>query len=516
MQPPRPSQSGSSYVRKSRYSWLALPALFAIALLPANAFSQERLPAELSLEDAIGIAQRNNPLLQADLNNREVSDWNIRASYAALLPSANASSAFSWQGSGEQQFGSVTLSQLGFSNQPSYYFSSYNLGLSYTLDGRILMAIPQAKSEKRAQIAQGEASQSQNLFQVTQAYLEVLRQQEGLQLANQELQRARGNLRLAQGRMEVGSGTALDARQAEVAVGRARVNILVSENGVRTGKFRLAQQMGLDPQDGFNLSSTFEIREPTWTDGELLALALELNPQLEGLRAMVKTQEYSTRMAKSAYLPTVSMSAGMSGFTREASDPDYLVAQGQASYLGSMAQCESMNELYRRLSPPLPVSDCSRYIFTEGQRLSIVNGNNNFPFGFTKNPPSASMMISLPIFQGLRRQREVEAARVAEADSRFQVRDQELRLKADLASGLSTLRTAYEAALIEEENQVWADEQLRLSQEQYRLGAATFLEMVEAETVKAQADRDRLAAIFAYHDALASLEGLVGTTLRTR
>ena len=516
MQLPRPSQSGSVLVRKTRYSWLGLPAFFALVLLPAPAFSQEQLPTELSLEEAIRIARGSNPLLQADLNNTEVSDWNIKASYAALIPSANASSAFSWQGSGEQQFGSVTLSQLGFTNQPSYYFSSYNLGLSYTLDGRILLAIPQAKSDKRAQVAQGEASQSQNVFQVTQAYLEVLRQQEGLQLVRQELERARGNLRLAEGRVEVGSGTALDVRQAEVAVGRARVNVLVSENGVRTGKFRLVQQMGLDPQDGFDLSSTFEIREPIWTEVELMGLALELNPQLEGLRAMVKTQEYSIRMAKSAYLPTISFSAGMSGFTREASDPDFLVAQGQSSSLGSMAQCESLNELYRRLSPPLPTEDCARYLFTEAQRLSIVNGNNNFPFGFTKNPPSASMMISLPIFQGLRRQREVEAARIAEEDSRFQLRDQELRLKADLASGLSTLRTAFEAALIEEENQVWADEQLRLAQERYRLGSATFLEMVEAETVKAQADRDRLAAIFAYHDALASLEAMVGTSLRTR
>ena len=42
------------------------------------------------------------------------------------------------------------------------------------------------------------------------------------------------------------------------------------------------------------------------------------------------------------------------------------------------------------------------------------------------------------------------------------------------------------------------------------------VEMVEAETVKAQADRDRVAAIFAYHDALSSLEAIVGTSLRSR
>jgi len=39
--------------------------------------------------------------------------------------------------------------------------------------------------------------------------------------------------------------------------------------------------------------------------------------------------------------------------------------------------------------------------------------------------------------------------------------------------------------------------------------------LVEAETVKAGADRDRVGAIFAYHDALASLESVVGISLRT-
>jgi len=502
-------------VRKTKLLWLGLPAIL-LFLAPDPGSPQTLVPQELSLEEAIRIARLTSPLLQADLNNRQVSDWNIRASYASLLPSANASSALRWQGSGEQQFGSVTLSQLGFTNQPSYYFSSYNLGLSYTLNGQVLLALPQARADREAQIAQGSASQSQTVFQVTQAYMEVLRQAEGLSVVERELERARGNLRLAQGQREVGSGTPLDVRQAEVAVGRARVAVLTSENGVRISKFRLLQEMGLDPEEGFSLTSSFELFEPTWTEGALTDLALERNPQLVGLRATIRTQQYSTRMARSAYLPTLSFSVGMSGFTREASDPNFLVAQAQSSSLGQIAQCEALNELYRRLADPLPTQDCSAFLFTEAQRRLIVGGNDNFPFNFTRNPPSASMVISLPVFQGLRRQRDVAAARVGEEDTRLQLRDQELRLKADLASGLSTLETAYEAALIEEENRVWADEQLRLAQERYRLGAATFLELGEAETVKAQADRDRIAAIFAFHDALASLEALVGTPLRTR
>jgi outer membrane protein len=504
-------------VRKFEPLWLVTPAVFLfLSISPLAGVTQVEVPQELSLEEAVRIARQNNPLLQADLNNRDVSDWNIRASYASLIPSASVGSGLSWQGSGEQQFGSVTLGDLGFTNQPSYYFSSYNLGISYTLNGQVLLALPQAKADREAQIAQGVSSETQTAFQVTQAYLEALRQEEGLKVAQRELERARGNLRLAQGQREVGSGTPMDERQAEVAVGRARVNVLTSENGVRIAKFRLLQQMGLEPREGFTLTSTFQLLEPAWTEEALTDLALERNPQLVGLRASIRTQQYSTRMARSAYLPTLSFSAGLSAFTREASDPAFLVAQAQSSSVSQIEQCNRLNELYRRLADPLPAQDCSAFLFTESQRQAIVNGNDNFPFGFTRNPPSASLMISLPLFQGLRRQREVEVARVAEEDTRLQLRDQELRLRADLASGLSTLRTAYEAALIEEENQVWANEQLRLAQERYRLGAATFLELGEAETVKAQADREFIAAIFAYHDALASLEALVGTSLRDR
>ncbi len=492
-----------------------LAALLLVISLHSPLLAQDQIPTSLSLEEAIRIGQRNSPVLQADLNNQELADWNVTAAYGSLLPTASASSSFSWQGSGEQQVGSITLSELGFGNQPSYYFSSYRLGLSYTLDGRVLLALPQAKADRRAQAAQGDASRTQLVFQVTEAYLEVLRQEEGLTLARQELERARGNSRLAQGQLEVGVGTPMDTRQAEVAVGRARVSQLVAENAVRTAKFRLAQQMGLEPQDGFELSTSFDLGEPRWTEEELTSLALESNPSLRGLRASRQSQAYAVKMARSSYLPTISLSAGTSGFAREASNAGYLVGQAQSSALAQIAQCESVNELYSRLADPLPATDCSRYLFTEAQRKAIVQANNAFPFDFTRQPPSASVSISIPIFQGLRRQRDVEAARIAEDDLRFQIRTSELALKTDIASGLANLRTAYESARIEEENQTWANEQLRLAQERYRLGAATFLELVEAETVKAQADRDRVAAIFSYHDALASLESIVGASLRT-
>ena len=87
-------------------------------------------------------------------------------------------------------------------------------------------------------------------------------------------------------------------------------------------------------------------------------------------------------------------------------------------------------------------------------------------------------------------------------------------MRADIESRLAILRTAYQTALIEERNQALADEQLRLARERYRLDLSGFLELVEAETVKARADRERIFSIFTYHDAIADLEAVVGTPLR--
>jgi outer membrane protein TolC len=147
-------------------------------------------------------------------------------------------------------------------------------------------------------------------------------------------------------------------------------------------------------------------------------------------------------------------------------------------------------------------------------RNNIVEGNSAFPFDFTRQPPSASLSVAIPIFPGLSRERQVEASRLQREDAEYLVREQELALRSDLAVGLGAVRTAYQSALLEQRNQTVADEQLRLARERYQLGAITFIDLVDAETVKAQADRQRLAAIYAYHDAITSLETVVGARLR--
>lgn len=480
-----------------------------LVLLPAAVELGAQEPLRLSLEEAVALALRSNPGFQSIRNDEEVAEWQVRSAWASLLPSASVSAGAGWQGSGEQRLGS-----LSFGEGLSYYLSSYSLGASLDLSGSDILAPGQAKVGRGAAQARTASEAALLELDVTRAYVEVLRREEALRLVRQELERARFNLRLARGQQEVGLVSPLDAKQAEVAVGRAEVAVLREEANLHVARLQLLRVLGLEMDHDVTLTTEFGLVEPSWSEEELYALALERNPQLVGLRAQLEYENYGVKMARTAYLPTLSFSAGMGGFTRAASEVQPLVDQARFGAANEVAQCQALNDLYGRLADPLPSQDCTRYRFTDQDLSDIVRANDAFPFDFTRTQPSVSFSISLPVFQGLRRQLQLEAARVDRDDVEHAIREQRLAVQAEISGSLAQLRAAWRSALLEEQNQELADEQLRLAQERYRLGLAGFLELVEAETVKAEADRALLTAIFTYHDALAQLEATVGASLR--
>lgn len=493
-----------------------LSCALAILGLMAPPLVGQALPADLTLEEALRVAEQSNPAYRIALNDLGPADWSVRSAYGSWLPSASFNTGMSYQGSGEQTFGGLTTEQLGFGGQPSYLFSNYSLSANMQISGTTLLTPGQAKARRNATTATIQNALAQLQFFVTQSYLNVLREDEGLRLAEQELERAQLNLRLAQGQLEIGTATRVDVTQAEVAVGRAQIGVLQAQNAVRTSKLRLVQQLGVEPGSDFDLATSFELARPGWTEDQLRALAIEQNPALVALRANESSADYGVKIARSSYAPSLSLSANTSGFSRQASNSDFLVNQARGRVAGQLAQCESMNDLYARLADPLPPTDCTGFALTPADEQAIIDGNNVFPFDFTGSPATFSLTLSVPIFQGFSRQQRVEEARVQRDDLRHQVRQQELQLAADIAAGLGNVQTAYQSALIEQRNQAAADEQLRLAQEQYRLGSVSFLQLVEAETVKAQADRSLVDAIFTYHENVANLEATVGTSLRDR
>lgn len=488
--------------------------LSACVLLPSWAHAQEPVPERLTLEQALDIAHRNSPMLLRAQNDENIADWDVRQAYGQLLPSANASGRVTWQGSGEQQFGNLTAGDLGFGNQPSYYISSYDVGVSYSLDWATLRGPARAKAERRATLARIDVAGSELTAAVTRAWVEALRRNELRATADQQLENARINLRLAEGQLAVGTVTPIDVGQAEIQVGRAEVQVLQAQNAVETSRMRLLQNMGLRVDQQVTLVADLDLYEPPWDFEALRSLATRQSPTLQASQRVRESADLGVSAARSAYFPTLSVSTGWGGFAREASNPDFLVAQAQAQTAANISRCVSTNDLYSRLADPLPPIDCSELVLTDQQRRAILESNDQFPFGFQRSSPSVSLGLSIPIFQGLSRQRNLEAARIQRDDAIQDLRERELALEADLRIALADVRTAHQSALLEERNRDLAERQLTLARERYQVGAITFVELMDAQTVLSQAESDRIIAVFAYHDAVTELEALVGASLR--
>jgi outer membrane protein len=491
---------------------LAIMAALALMLaLAPDASAQSG--ATLTLDEAITLARRNNPDFLQQANDVAAADWVVRDAYGSLLPGASASTSYNYQAAGTQRVGS--FGDIGVTNSTDYYSSNYNLGLSYRLSGATLMAPGQAKSQRRATAAGVEAAVFALRTDVTRQYLAVKRAQDGVDLAEQELERANDNLRLARARVEVGAAIPMEATQAEIERGRAEVGLLQAQNSVETERLRLAQVLGTDLPLDVELTTAFAVTDVPWTDTQLQSFALETHPSLQAARAAESATQTGVRMARSSYLPSMSLSAGISGFMRQAGNSEFLVNQAWENVNAQQDQCVLLNQISSGLSTPLPgtPADCSRFTLTTEDEQRIRDSNSLFPFGYERNPFSASLTISLPIFDGLSRERQVEQAKIARSDAELRRKSEEMRLRTEIAAALGTARTGSRSAELEARNAELADEQLRLARERYRLGAASYIELQEAETLKARADRSYLNALYQFHESLAALEAAVGRPL---
>lgn len=487
----------------------------------------------LTLDQAIETARRFSPAYLQTLNDEGPADVAVAHAYSRLLvPQPSLFGNVTLVAEGEPRFGSVTFGQ-----QPAFRLSNYQLGLDYTFSGRTLLRPGQAQAERKSVEQRVAAAEIALRADVTAGYLEVLRLREQAQQARRERERAQQHLRFAQAREQVGSGTALETMQAEVALGRAEVALLQAENAARVSQLRLAQTIGIEPPDSFALTSTFQVFEPTWGRADLLQMGVDENPTLRSARAGKSAADAGVRIARSSYLPTVSLSAAWSGFTREATSVESQILAQQSSLESNFELCRFLRAgaVGADSIPPLAALNCEALSPTP-QRLDsiadvITEQNDQFPFSFQEQPFQFSIGVSVPLSSPLQVLRpipglggvaklldpdvalSVEQAEAARKDANQQVRALELQLRADITEAYYNLETAHQTVQLQSTNRDRALEELRLSQERYRLGAGTFLELLDSQTLASQAELDYINAVYTFHNSIAALEAAVGRRL---
>jgi outer membrane protein len=516
---PRTTNAGTARVRAreetGRWAVVWAAALVLLALAATSLVGQE--VRELTLQEAIRIAKRNNPAFLSRANDQEPADWQVREAYGQLLPTANAAGSMSYTEAGVQRFGTVDLG----TQSTDWYSSGYQLSLGWTLNGNTLFGVSSARAGARATAAGVRAAEFDLESQVTLQYMTALRARDAADVANDQFERAQQNLEIVRSRVESGFAAGTEGRQAEVDLGRAEVTLLQADRLYRAEKLRLQEQLGmvLEGETGqaeLDLVSTFDIFEPEWTRDELLAEALGTHPSLRAMRAQESSSDAQVRQARSAYFPTVRLNTALQGFTNQALNDGFVVNQVKGSLAGQMASCEQLNAISAGLTTPLPgyPRDCGAYQFTPSDSTSALRQNDAFPLDFTKNPMTVSLSVSIPVFSGFSRQRQVVEAVAFSKDAEHARRAEELRLRTAVTQALDNLQSGYRQVEIETRNRELADQQLTQARQRYSVGNTSILELMDAQTSLSTAERDYLNAVYSFHQALVALEAATGRPLR--
>ncbi len=460
----------------------------------------------LTLDEALGLARSNNPAYLQTVEGRTRAAAQLRSAYGALLPDLRSSFTTGFRQGRQQFFGGVPLGATS-----DLISSQYSINTALTINPTVLLGPRLQRANQDATEAEITASAQQLSSNVATQYLSVLQQEARAQLQDTLVATAEAQLELARVRASVGSATQLDVQRAEVELGQRRVNVLQARNQAEVEKLRLFQMMGVDQPEGVRLTTEFPITRPELSLDQLLGMAEQGNPNTVALRERGRAADVGVQQARGQYLPSLTVSTGIGGYTSEYTDSEFLVNQ---QTMGLRNSCRDENDLREMVGLPPSNPDCASLTLSPERAAQLRAQNDVFPFSFDRDPWQISATLSLPIFNNFQREQRMQEAQVQRNETRYRLRAQELQARADVTAAYRTLETSYQTVQLQEQNARLAREALRLAQERYRVGANTFVEVSQSRDEYAQAEADRINAVYEYHKAYAALENAVGRRLR--
>jgi outer membrane protein len=132
------------------------------------------------------------------------------------------------------------------------------------------------------------------------------------------------------------------------------------------------------------------------------------------------------------------------------------------------------------------------------------------PFAYSQG---LSLNVNFPFFNQGAREEQIVRSRVTENNAQALLRDTRLAAQQQLTQYLSSFRTAQQRVEIQLASVAAADEDLRVQQRRYQLGASTFLDVLSSQVTLNQARSALIQARFDARVAKAQIETLTGTDM---
>lgn len=484
---------------------MKLRLLTAVLLLAGTALAQTNFPlitssTPLSLDSLIHIGFRNSPTLkQASLDTR-LNSWGRLNAIGNFLPSVSVGASFS-----QTHYRNPTYvdpsGRVATFPEPASTFTQYVVSWDTAVGGalsnprleEVTVTIPgqQTIPEGDSRSSSQYLSLSESIFEggrryflyrmarvqedinnltvedarknlaarIAQQSVLVLTQEKLVDLNRRLRDQRRDAYDLAKARFDVGAVTELDVLAAEIELNSAENAISSAERALQSQREALNQTLGIDLRSAYPIEEAQGVTPFEFNIDSLVGTAYGSRSDLQIAGLTVTRAKFNLNTYRSQYLPSISLGAQFS----------------RSQQSGK----------------------------TESWTLAPRNVNNTY-----------SLSLRWDLFDGFTREYNVATQRVSRDRAIEAERQLRLGLEKDVRDAYYTLANVYNQLQITGRNRDLAERRLNLERERYRLGAASQLELRDAQVGYAQAETDNLQKTLEYQSSLIALELAVGRPLR--
>ncbi|MEZ4417345.1 MAG: TolC family protein [Gemmatimonadota bacterium] len=298
------------------------------------------------------------------------------------------------------------------------------------------------------------AERFQTILTTTQAYYDAAAAGELVKAAEQRLARAEQQLSFAQTRLEVGTATRSDALRAELERGNAQLAVLEANAGWRGAALQLGRRVGIEGEVR-PAEAALPDRAPALPSAEsLVAEALASSPIVLAAEATLRSRQADHLASYTGYLPSAQLAGGYDWFA--------------------------------------------------------------FNFPPKERSWNLRLTVSLPVLNGFQREAALQRTEAAERAARGRAEDARIAARADVETAVLTIEAAEQRVRIADRSVELAQEDLRVQEERYQIGAATILDLQTSQVTLADAEISRVLARQALGTSVARLEAILGKRIGAR
>ncbi len=404
--------------------------LSASALLQAQDTAVTDLPGKWTLQDCFDYALKNNIQINSLRLNRMSSEQDLLLSKAARMPNLTGSAS-------QSLTGGKVLSGSGGSSYEINTAGNYSVNSSVVIFQGNTINYDIRQKNLSLQVAGLNIAQQVNdvTVLITQAFLNILLAKENIIYVNDVVTTSAAQVQQAQQRFDVGSIALKDLAALQAQLANDRYTLVTAENQHRQNKLVLKQLLQLPSAYDFNINEPDTII----ANEEIVSLqaaqdtAFATRPEIKSGELGIEIARLNLAKARAAYLPTLSATGALG--TSNNRDPAY-------SYFKQLD-----NNFYQQIG----------------------------------------LSLSVPIFTRRVNKTNEEKSRIAVAQSTLALKDTRTSLAQTVEQAYISVQNAqaqYDAAV---EQLKYTQESYRIATEQLRVGVANMVDFLQQKNLYIQA-----------------------------